>query len=57
MSDEFESSIKNCNNLQQLREKCGSKRDEALGSLKPAVDLLHEVFKHLELKGKSFEIL
>ena len=56
MSDEFESSIKNCNNLQQLCEKCGSKRDEASSSLKPAVDLLHDVFKRLELKGKSFEV-
>lgn len=39
-----------------MREKCGSKRDEASGSLKPAVDNLHDVFKRLELKGKSFEI-
>ena len=56
MSDKFKSSIKNCNNLHQLREKCGSRRDEASGSLKPAVDHLHDVFKRLELKGKSFEI-
>ena len=58
MSDDFESAIKNCNNLQQLRQACGDseKQSDVSLSLKPAVDLLHEIFRRLELKGKAFEV-
>jgi len=56
VSDDIEETIKNCNNLKQLRKKVGSKQDEVALSLKPCTDLLNNiqgVFKRLE---KSFEI-
>lgn len=53
---ESESSIQNRNNLQQLRKATDLKRDELSSSLKPAIDLLHDVFKHLELKGELFDM-
>ena len=55
VSDGFESAIQNCNNLQQLRQAANLKKEEISSSLKPAVDLLHDLFKHLELKGQPFE--
>ena len=55
MSDDFESSIKNCNNLQQLQQAADKERTNVASSLRPAVDLLHNIFKCLELKGKAFE--
>ena len=54
MSIEFESVVQNCNNLQQLR-KAAENRKEELSSLKPTIDLLHDVFTRLELKGEPFE--
>ena len=56
MSDEFESAVQNCNNLQQLRKAADVRRDELSSSLKPTVDLLHDVFTRLELKGEPFEM-
>lgn len=55
MSDEFESSIKNCNNLQQLRQAADKNRMDVASSLCPAIDLLHDIFKRLKLKDKAFE--
>ena len=57
-SDDFELAIKNCNNLQQLRQACGDseKQCNVASSLKPPVDLLDEIFQRLELKGKAFEV-
>ena len=51
MSVEFESVIQNCNNLQQLRMAPENKKEELSSSLKPTIDLLHDVFTQLELKG------
>ena len=56
MSDDFESAMQNCNNLQQLRKAAESKRDKLSSSLKPIIDLLHDVITRLELKGESFEV-
>ena len=44
--------------MQQLRQACGDskKQYDVSLSLKPAVDLLHEMFQRLELKGKAFEV-
>ena len=47
MSDEFETSIVNCNNLQQL---C-----QAYMSNNP-IPLLNEIVQPLELKGQIFEV-
>ena len=55
-SDDFESAILNCNNLQQLRQATISCKESVSSSLKSPIDLLHSVFKRLELKGKSFEL-
>ncbi len=42
-SDNFEASISNCNNLQQLRQATRTGEEEVSKSLKPAVDLLHSI--------------
>ena len=55
MSEEFESAIQNCNNLQQLRKAAENRKEELSSSLKPTTDLLHDVFTRLELKGEPFE--
>ena len=56
MSDNFETAIKNCNYLQQLRQTWWLwKHCDVSLSLKPAVDLLN-IFQRLELKGKAFEV-
>ena len=54
VSDDIEETIKNCNNLKQLRKKVGSKQDEVALSLKPCTNLLKNIFKRLELKEKKF---
>ena len=56
MSDDFELVVQNCNNLQQLRKAAENKTDELASSLKPTIDLLHEVITRLELKGEPFEV-
>ena len=55
-SDEFEAAICNCNNLQQLRQATNTAKEEVSATLKPARDLLHEIMKRLELKGRAFDI-
>ena len=55
MSVEFESVVQNCNNLQQLRKAAENRKEELSSSLKPTIDLLHDVFTRLELKGEPFE--
>ena len=55
-SEEFESSIVNCNNLQQLRQATSTKKEEVLTSLRPPINLLHSIFKRLEVKGRPFDI-
>lgn len=56
MSEEFESSIINCNNIQQLRQACVSNEDIFQSSLAAPIGLLHEIMQRLELKGEVFEI-
>lgn len=56
MSDEFESSIINCNNMQQLRQACSLTKDVVKSSLKPPIALLKELMQRLELKGDVFEM-
>jgi hypothetical protein len=56
MSDEFEKVISGCNNLKDLRAGCKGYEDGVRGALAPAKELLSNIFKRLELKGKSFEI-
>ena len=55
-SEDFESAISNCNNLQQLRQATLSSKEAVSSSLKPAIDLLHSIFKYLELKGQKFKL-
>ena len=55
-SDDFESAVQSCNNLQRLRRAAGNKSDELTSSLKPAIDSLHEVITRIELKGEAFEV-
>lgn len=56
MSETFESSISNCNNLQQLRQACMSTQDVLQSSLKTPIQLLSDIMQRLELKGEVFEV-
>ena len=48
--------VQNCNNLQQLHKADADKRDEFALSLKPTIDMVHNVFTCLELKEEPFEV-
>ena len=54
MTPQIEKALKNCNSLKQLRS--AGKTAEIKESLQPAVDLLTDITKRLELKGKKFEV-
>ena len=56
LSDDFEDSIKNCNNLKECRASLSlmpSRMDETLA---PTIALLHDLMKRLELEGQYFEV-
>ena len=53
-SDEFETSIHNCNSLKELRTVRTSP-SEVSQCLQSAIDLLNSILHRLELKGKAFD--
>ena len=55
LPDAFESAISNANTLQQLRDS-GISGNDTLLTLKPVIELLHGIFRRLELKGCPFDV-
>ena len=56
MTPEIERAIKNCNSLKQLRRAGKNFTTEIGESLQPAVELLTDITRRLELKGKKIEV-
>ena len=56
MGEDFEWAISNCNNLEQIRKATATQKEQVASTLKPAVNLLHDIIKRLELKGRVFEL-
>lgn len=51
----FEASIKNANNIGQLRKSASQFKDEVKATLQPPIDLLSDILKRLTLKDKNFQ--
>ena len=56
MGDEFEKIVSNCNTLKELRAGCCDLKNDIEESLAPVKELLSNVLKRLQLKGKNFEM-
>ena len=56
ISDDAEKSIKKCNNLKQIREKCSVFKKDVILSVTPTKELIASILRRLELKGKKFEV-
>lgn len=53
-SNNFERSVKNANNLEEVRKATSDCKEEVKESLKPALQLLRDITSRLKLKGESF---
>ena len=49
-------SVKNCNNLRQLRVALASMPLKIDETLTPQIELLHNIIKRLQLKGQPFKV-
>ena len=53
--EEFEKSVKNSNNLKQMRQNCSSFKD-VQKALQPPIELLKSIIVQLELLDKKFSV-
>lgn len=56
MNSAAEKALKNCNSLKQLRSSGESFKQEIAESIQQPTDLIADVMRRLELKGKKFEV-
>ena len=55
MSSDAEKALKNCNSLKQIRSAGAEYKNEVAESIKQPIDLVSDIMRRLELKGKHFE--
>jgi hypothetical protein len=53
-SNDFERSVKNANNLEEVRKATSALKGEVKESLKPPLQLLRDITSRLKLKGEFY---
>ena len=53
-SSDFERSVRNAHNLEEVQEATSKSKEEVKESMKPPIQLLRDITNRLKLNGESF---